>query len=186
VIGALRRHRRPYLAACPMCWCAMIPTAADGCEYAWDLGASLSGRLTGLRYRHHLVDMGLGTAPIGDSRRSRELSLSLRGVQDSFHMRRRAPLDVLRDACTVLAAVGTYFWPPATKATAATSRPWPSPRRRRCDSCSACPDTHALAALVPLGKPTRQLTKLRRQTVEETVTHEHFDGAPFTRPTHHR
>jgi nitroreductase len=48
------------------------------------------------------------------------------------------------------------------------------------------PDTHALAALVPLGKPTRQLTKLRRQTVEETVTHEHFDGAPFTRPTHHR
>ena len=34
---------------------------------------------------------------------------------------------------------GTYFWPPATKATAATSRPWPSPRRRRCDSCSACP-----------------------------------------------
>ena len=170
MIGALRRHRRPYLAACPMCWCAMIPTAADGYEYAWDLGASLSGRLTGLRYRHHLVDMGLGTVPIGDSRRSPELSLSLWGVQDSFHMRRRAPLDVLRDACTVLAAVGTYFWPPATKATAATSRPWPSPRRRRCDSCSA----------------TRQLTKLRRQTVEETVTHEHFDGAPFTRPTHHR
>ena len=48
------------------------------------------------------------------------------------------------------------------------------------------PDTHALAALVPLGKPTRQLTKLRRRTVEETVTHEHFDGAPFTVPTHHR
>jgi nitroreductase len=48
------------------------------------------------------------------------------------------------------------------------------------------PDTHALAALVPLGKPTRQLTKLRRRTVEETVTHEHFDGAPFTRPTHDR
>ena len=48
------------------------------------------------------------------------------------------------------------------------------------------PDTHALAALVPLGKPTRQLTKLRRQTGEETVTHEHFDGAPFTRPTHPR
>jgi nitroreductase len=48
------------------------------------------------------------------------------------------------------------------------------------------PDTHALAALVPLGKPTRQLTKLRRQTVEEFVTHEHFDGAPVTRPTHDR
>lgn len=48
------------------------------------------------------------------------------------------------------------------------------------------PDTHALAALVPLGKPTRQPTKLRRRTVEETVTHENFDGAPFTRPTHDR
>ena len=48
------------------------------------------------------------------------------------------------------------------------------------------PDTHALAALIPRGKPTRQLTKLRRQTVEEFVTHGHFDGATFTRPTHHR
>jgi nitroreductase len=48
------------------------------------------------------------------------------------------------------------------------------------------PDTHALAALIPLGRPTRQLTKLRRRAVEETVTHEHFDGAPFTRPTHDR
>jgi nitroreductase len=48
------------------------------------------------------------------------------------------------------------------------------------------PDSHALAALVPLGKPTRQLTKLRRQTVEQFVTYENFDGAPFTRPTHDR
>ena len=48
------------------------------------------------------------------------------------------------------------------------------------------PDTHALAALIPLGRPTRQLTKLRRRAVEETVTHEHFDGAPFTRTTHDR
>lgn len=31
--------------------------------------------------------------------------MSLRGVQDSFHVRRRAPQDVLRDACAVLAAV---------------------------------------------------------------------------------
>jgi hypothetical protein len=48
------------------------------------------------------------------------------------------------------------------------------------------PDTHAVAALVPLGKPTRQLTKVRRRTVEDIVTHEHFDGAPFTRRTHDR
>ena len=105
MIGGLRRHRRPYVAACPRCCCAMIPTAAGGYAYASDLGASLSGTLTGLCYRHHLVDMGLGTVPICDSRGFRELSLSLRGVQDSFHLRRRAPLDVLRDACTVLAAV---------------------------------------------------------------------------------
>jgi nitroreductase len=41
------------------------------------------------------------------------------------------------------------------------------------------PDTHAVAALVPLGKPTRQLTKLRRQSVEEFATLDHFDGAPL-------
>src|SRR5258708_35233926 len=43
------------------------------------------------------------------------------------------------------------------------------------------PDTHGLAAVVPLGKPTRQLTKLRRHSVEETGTPEHSDGAPFIR-----
>jgi nitroreductase len=41
------------------------------------------------------------------------------------------------------------------------------------------PDTHAVAALVPLGKPTRQLTKLRRQSVEEFATMDRFDGAPL-------
>lgn len=41
------------------------------------------------------------------------------------------------------------------------------------------PDTHAVAALVPLGKPTRQLTKLRRQSVEEFATLDRFDGAPL-------
>ena len=44
--------------------------------------------------------------------------------------------------------------------------------------------TEIQTSVVPLGKPTRQLTKLRRRSVEETVTHEHFDGAPFTRPAH--
>jgi nitroreductase len=43
------------------------------------------------------------------------------------------------------------------------------------------PDMHAIAALVPLGKPTRQLTKLRRQPVAEFVTLERFDGAAFER-----
>jgi nitroreductase len=43
----------------------------------------------------------------------------------------------------------------------------------------AMPDTHGVAAIVPLGKPTRQLTKLRRQPVEDFVTRERFDGKAF-------
>ena len=41
------------------------------------------------------------------------------------------------------------------------------------------PDHHAVAAVVPLGKPVRQLTKLRRNEVAEFVTRERFDGPPF-------
>ncbi|MCV7413075.1 nitroreductase [Mycobacterium florentinum] len=41
------------------------------------------------------------------------------------------------------------------------------------------PDTFAIAALVPLGKPLRQVTKLRRRPVSEFVTSDRFDGAPF-------
>src|ERR1700712_269286 len=39
------------------------------------------------------------------------------------------------------------------------------------------PDTHAVAAVVPLGKPTRQPTRRRRQSVADFVTRERFDGA---------
>jgi nitroreductase len=42
------------------------------------------------------------------------------------------------------------------------------------------PDTYAIAAIVPLGKPVRQVTKLRRRPVPEFATRERFDGAPFT------
>ncbi|MDT5080176.1 MAG: hypothetical protein QOJ80_4813 [Mycobacterium sp.] len=41
------------------------------------------------------------------------------------------------------------------------------------------PDTHALTALVPLGKPVKQVSKLRRRSVEEFTTRDRFDGAPF-------
>jgi nitroreductase len=41
------------------------------------------------------------------------------------------------------------------------------------------PDTHAVAALLPLGKPARQLTKLRRRPVGEVTTRDRFDGPPF-------
>ncbi|OBK13762.1 nitroreductase family protein [Mycobacterium asiaticum] len=42
------------------------------------------------------------------------------------------------------------------------------------------PETHAIAAVVPLGKPVRQLTKLRRQSVGDFVTRERFDGPTFS------
>jgi nitroreductase len=41
------------------------------------------------------------------------------------------------------------------------------------------PDTYAVTAIVPLGKPTRQLTRLRRQSVAEFVTRGRFDGPAF-------
>lgn len=41
------------------------------------------------------------------------------------------------------------------------------------------PDGHAVAAVVPLGKPVRQLRKLRRRPVAEFVTRERFDGPAF-------
>ncbi len=42
------------------------------------------------------------------------------------------------------------------------------------------PDPYVIAAVVPLGKPVRQVTKLRRRPVPEFATCERFDGAPFT------
>src|SRR6478609_11038940 len=41
------------------------------------------------------------------------------------------------------------------------------------------PDRYAVAAVLPLGQPVKQLTKLRRNEVEEFVTRESFDGQPF-------
>src|SRR5271167_5028520 len=42
------------------------------------------------------------------------------------------------------------------------------------------PDAFAVAAVLPLGKPVRQVKKLRRRPVAEFTTRERFDGAPFT------
>jgi nitroreductase len=42
------------------------------------------------------------------------------------------------------------------------------------------PETFAIAAIVPLGKPVRKVTKLRRRPVPEFTTRERFDGPPFT------
>ncbi|MDH4363771.1 MAG: nitroreductase, partial [Acidimicrobiia bacterium] len=42
------------------------------------------------------------------------------------------------------------------------------------------PDHHAVAAMVPLGHPTKQLTKLKRLPVESFTTVDRFDGPAFT------
>lgn len=42
------------------------------------------------------------------------------------------------------------------------------------------PEHHAICAMVPLGHPVKQLTKLRRRAVEEFTTIDRFDGEPFT------
>lgn len=41
------------------------------------------------------------------------------------------------------------------------------------------PKSYAVAAVLPLGKPRKQLTKLRRASVAELATRERFDGPPF-------
>ena len=41
------------------------------------------------------------------------------------------------------------------------------------------PESYAVAAVLPLGKPQRQVTKLRRDSVAQLATRERFDGEPF-------
>lgn len=41
------------------------------------------------------------------------------------------------------------------------------------------PDHYAIAAMLPLGRPVKQLTKLKRRPVESFTTINRFDGAPF-------
>ncbi len=44
------------------------------------------------------------------------------------------------------------------------------------------PEEFAVAAVVPMGKPIKQLSKLRRNAVNEIATLETFDGAKFRKP----
>src|SRR6201998_420993 len=41
------------------------------------------------------------------------------------------------------------------------------------------PESYAVAAVLPIGKPRKQVTKLRRDSVAELATRERFDGEPF-------
>ncbi len=44
------------------------------------------------------------------------------------------------------------------------------------------PENHALACTIPLGKPAREITHLRRRPVEAFATLDYFDGPPFAKP----
>jgi nitroreductase len=46
------------------------------------------------------------------------------------------------------------------------------------------PKEYALATMIPLGKPVKEITKLRRAKVEEFATVETFDGPAFTAHKH--
>lgn len=41
------------------------------------------------------------------------------------------------------------------------------------------PDKYALAAVLPIGRPVKQLTKLRRNPISHFTTIDSFDGEPF-------
>jgi len=56
----------------------------------------------------------------------------------------------------------------------------PVPREPQVKELLGIPDFCAVAALLALGKPTRQITKLKRKSVDEFVTWERFDGPAYT------
>jgi len=56
----------------------------------------------------------------------------------------------------------------------------PVPREPQVKELLGIPDFCAVAALLALGKPTRQITKLKRKSVDEFVTRERFDGPAYT------
>jgi nitroreductase len=41
------------------------------------------------------------------------------------------------------------------------------------------PDDYAIAALLPIGKPVKQVKKLTRRPVSDFVSRERFDGPPL-------
>jgi nitroreductase len=53
------------------------------------------------------------------------------------------------------------------------------PEEPRVKKLLGVPDEYAIAAVVPLGKPRRQVTKLKRRPVAEFAKRERFDGEPL-------
>lgn len=50
---------------------------------------------------------------------------------------------------------------------------------KECQQLLGVPEHHAIAAMIPLGYPVKQLTKLRRKAVEEFTTIDRADGPAF-------
>ena len=55
-----------------------------------------------------------------------------------------------------------------------------APEEPRVKELLGIPESYAVAAVLPLGKPAREVSKLKRKTVAEIATRERFDGEPFT------
>ena len=53
------------------------------------------------------------------------------------------------------------------------------PEEPRVRALLGIPETYAVAAVLPLGKPVKQLSKLTRRPVSELAVRERFDGEPF-------
>jgi nitroreductase len=54
------------------------------------------------------------------------------------------------------------------------------PEEPRVRELLGVPESYAIAAVLPLGKPVRQLTRLKRRSVAEIATRERLDGEPFS------
>jgi hypothetical protein len=55
-----------------------------------------------------------------------------------------------------------------------------APQEPRVQKLLEIPDFCAVAGVLALGRQTRQVTKLRRKTVDEITTRERFDGPAYT------
>ena len=53
------------------------------------------------------------------------------------------------------------------------------PQEPMIEELLAIPEQFAVAAVVPLGRPVRQVRKLTRKSVAEIATRERFDGPAF-------
>ena len=54
-----------------------------------------------------------------------------------------------------------------------------APEEAKAKEILEIPDNYAICALIPIGKPVKQLTKLSRKSVQEIASRETFTGDAF-------